>query len=43
MKITRAIVVMVAAVTPNGDGFLGYASDAWINTGGDTSTMVKPC
>lgn len=26
-----------------GDGFYGWASDAWINTGGDTSTMVPAC
>lgn len=26
-----------------GDGFYGWASDAWINTGGDTSTMVSAC
>jgi hypothetical protein len=30
-------------LNPNGDGFLGWASDAWIDTGGDTSTMVTQC
>ena len=30
-------------IHPGGDGWDGYASDAWINTGADASTQVPQC
>jgi hypothetical protein len=30
-------------INPHADGYLGWASDAWINTGGDTAKMVEKC
>jgi hypothetical protein len=30
-------------ILDHGEGFLGWVSDAWINTGGDTATLVAEC